>query len=185
VFGARLLSAALAGLLWYPLIMLGTSLGGELTPLPAIGSDTPPWRAFGWLVIWSTGSLYAAAVLLPLSRRPTWYRATLLLIAGAFSYWAAVQFAVESPGMHSGLVSVTIAGALSALFIGAVVVWHGDVPLEAWRWPALIVAGAVGGALIGAAVDYLDDAWTWAPGHVVWEMATCAALWFRRSPSAR
>jgi hypothetical protein len=87
--------------------------------------------------------------------------------------------------MHSGLVSVTIAGALSALFIGAVVVWLGDVPLEAWRWLALIVTGAVGGALIGAAVDYLDDAWTWAPGHVVWEMATCAALWFRRSPSAR
>ena len=174
--------AALAGLVWYPMIWLGTSFGGELTPLPELGPDAPPWRAFGWLVIWSTGAVYAGAVLVPLSRL-SWYRVALLLIGGAFSYWAAVQFSVEWDPLRSTVANVALAGALAALFIGSVVVFVAGIAVEPWRWPALVVAGAVGGAMIGGAVQFLDDsdAWTWAPGHIVWEVATCAALWFRRA----
>jgi hypothetical protein len=171
------------------MIWVGSSLGGELTALPSLEGGASPWRAVGWLIIWATGSVYALAVMVPLLPPPrrSFSRVVIVLLAGAFSYWAAVQFAVEAPLVSAGVVSVTIAGALAALFIGVVVRGMGTRTLDAWRWPALALAGALGGVLIGLAVDYLDDsdAWTWAPGHVVWQVATCAVLWWRRAADPR
>src|SRR5262245_49207102 len=121
-FRGRLVAALASGVLWFPMIWVGSSLGGELTALPSLEDGATPWRALGWLTIWATGSVYALAVLVPMLSPPrgsTW-RAVVMLLAGAFSYWAAVQFAVEAPLMTAGVMSVTAAGTLAALFIGAV-----------------------------------------------------------------
>ena len=146
------------------------------------GDALPASEFLGSLLFWSTGTVYSALVLFRYldPGTPSW-RPVVIGLGGALCYWIGVQYVVDLRPSQNEIVDTAVAGVITAAFVGYLVIRFGTLRL-AWRpFATLCAAGAVGGAMIGWAVDAENDP-GFIAGHAAWQMLTCAALF--HSPKA-
>lgn len=152
------------------------------------------WSDGSWLLDYGVpGALFGAGVLWPQLRPGNLLaaRAVGLLAAGAASYWAAVNTALEvAPwlGLHDGA-EPGLASFVAASFVGGAIVvvaakWLVPLPTAAPYW--LLATAAT---LVGGFVTYFGLT---APGDVpgfaafaTWHALLCVALHFGSRASAR
>lgn len=140
--------------------MVSTAAWHLLTELsdPAGGNISTPTRwgeAPAWLLIWLSGTSYAALVLwrhlYPQGARR---RPAALLFGGALSYWIGVQYAAvlrPGPGM---ILDTATAGVITAAFVGYITIRLGTPGFACPQFAVLCLAGGVGGAAIGWSVSH-------------------------------
>lgn len=170
--GQCVLLAAVSTAVWYILV---ESFDGGWTPLPGAWAELP-----GWVLFWSTGSVYSALVLFRyVPATGTGTRAVVFAVAGAMSYWIGVNFTVHSP-IDSDVASTAVAGVITAAGLGCLVIWLGTLRFSPVFFAALCVAGGIGGAAIGveALSNLLDEL---VVGHAAWQILTCVALYYTPS----
>ena len=149
----------------------------------------------GWLLSLSTGSVYSALVLFRYIGADGRSRAWGLAVAGALTYWLGVSIVALGPA-DKALVDLPVAGAITAGFLGYLVIRFGTLRFSPWSFVALCAAGALGGALIGVfgflmiaetMARFDGDPPTWISieprvwdfaGHAAWQILTCVALYF-------
>lgn len=165
---------ALAGLstgAWYLLTELSDLAGGTSLPIPTRWNEVP-----AWLLIWLSGAFYAALVMLRyVDRRTAPWRPVALLFAGAVSYWIGVQYAAVLRPSESMIFDTATAGVITAAFVGYLLIRLGTLAFAYPRFAALCIAGGVGGAAIGWSVSHDQPL---LPGHAVWQILTCVALYY-------
>ena len=171
--GTCVVFAAVSVALWYVLTQASEPIGGDLSALP------DGWAALpGWLLVWSTGSVYSALVLFRyLPSAATGTRAVVLVVAGALSYWIGVNFSIHVQPTGSYVADTAIAGTFTAAGLGYLVIRLGTLRFSPVSFVALCAAGALGGALIsvGAVNELTGD---FVGGHAAWQILTCIALYF-------
>jgi len=177
-FGAsvqwRVIFALVASLLWWAMVEAADSLD------------------VGVYLIWATGGVYAALVLVPYLpgiQGVKLLRAVSLVLIGVLSYWSALTFAADgaAPGiwmLDPQTVSMEIAGALGALIIGIGARLLIPLALRWQGWLLLVAAGLLGALAVNLGFDaaagtpgggsnlYL------LPGHAVWQLLVCLALFY-------
>lgn len=155
---------------WY---LLG---GGTSNAIPEGISEG--WNEFpGWLLFWFTGTVYSALVLFRyLDPGNLSWRPVVIALGGALCYWVGVQYVVELRPSRNYIVDSTIAGVITAAFVGYLVIRFGTLRFAWWPFAGLCTAGAIGGAMIG---------WTetggvlvFIAGHAAWQILTCVALFY-------
>ena len=164
---------------WYLLTEL-SDLAGGTSSLPTRWDEVP-----AWLLIWLSGTFYAALVLLRyLDPHGAPWRPVAVLLAGALSYWIGVQYATVLRPADSMIFDTAAAGVITAAFVGYITIRLGTLRFAYPQFAALCVAGGVGGAVIGWSV--LRDLELVA-GHAAWQMLTCVALYYspRSAPAER
>lgn len=155
----------------YLLTELSDLAGGTSLPFPTRWEEAP-----AWLLVWSSGTFYAALVLLRyLDSRDAPWRPVALLFAGAFSYWIGVQYAAVLRPSESMIFDTATAGVITAAFVGYLPIRLGTLAFAYPRFAALCFAGGVGGAAIGWSVSHDQPL---LPGHAVWQILTCVALYY-------
>ena len=173
------LLAAVSTTAWYLLLRAADPVTDVWAPWPSGWGDLA-----GWLVVWSTGSVYSALVLFRYLEVGTGAgaRAGVLAVAGAISYWIGVNVSTQWSPTDIYVVNFAIAGAITAAGLGYLVIRIGTLRFSLLSFVALCAAGGVGGALIA-----LDD-WfknvgegmipEFVVGHATWQILTCISLYF-------
>lgn len=163
---------------WYLLTELSELADGS-SSLPTRWDEVP-----AWLLIWSSGAIYAALVLFRyLDPHGASWRPVAVFLAGALSYWIGVQYSTVLRPADSMIFDTAAAGVITAAFVGYITIRLGTLRFANPQFLALCVAGGVGGAVIGWSAS--NDQ-TLVPGHAIWQVLTCVALYYSpRSPAER
>ena len=148
------------------------------------GNSTVP-ELWYWVAVWSSGVAYSTLVLFRYvtGRR----RLAAVAGAGALSYWVGVQIAYTP--VPWVVINTTVAGVITAMFVGYVVARLGRLRLSVRLFMMLAGAGAIGGTVTGwSAGDLYAREDTTSPvayvvGHALWQVLTCVALYL--SPQDR
>ena len=173
--GACVALAAASTAVWYLLTVLSDLAGGTDVPVPTRWDELP-----AWLLSWSSGAFYAVLVLFRyLDPHAAPWRPIVVGFAGALSYWIGVQYAAVLRPSESSVFDTATAGAVTAAFLGYVMIRLGILRFGYRQFAALCAAGGVGGAVIGWAAPpgyHYEPAF--AAGHAAWQILTCVALYY-------
>jgi len=151
----------------------------QFTPLLDTIEGVPSANTLFHLMI---GAIFGALVLAPFAKAPQRIaRGIALVVAAAAIYYGAIRFVVDGPANLDPLASLVIGGILSALLCGLAVALLAPGPFTPRLGAALAIAGAVGGAVFDAKLNFDPNLLV---GHAAWQLGVFLALWFAR-PSQR
>lgn len=147
----------------------------QFTPLLDTIEGVPSVNTLFHLLI---GAIFGAGVLAPFAQAPRRVaRGIALAVAAAAIYYGAIRFVVDGPASLDPLASLVIAGVAAALLCGLAVVLFAQYPFTPRLGVALAVAGAIGGAVFDAKLNFDPNLLI---GHAAWQLLVFLALWFAR-----
>lgn len=147
----------------------------QFTPLLDTIEGIPSANTLFHLLI---GAIFGALVLAPFAQAPRRFeRGVAIAAAAAAIYYGAIRFVVDGPPGLDPLASLVIAGVAAALLCGLAVAFLAPGRFTPRLGVALAVAGAVGGAVFDAKLNFDPNLLV---GHAAWQLGVFLALWFAR-----